>query len=327
MNSKTLRLLPLAFAVSGILAVQAAPGAPALQAQTAIQVSADPKRFDLVAVDGARHRLLAAHSQAGTLTVLDLDTDKLEREVPTGVDKVSGVAIDTADSKYFAGGIQGVAVIDSKTLEKTAFVATSGPTDDMAYDPDSHRLYVSHDDGTELWVIDARTNSLIGHIDIPGVPEIMGLDAATHRLYLNIKDKNEVAVIDLQKGMVMATWPAPATDSPHGLVMDLKTGRLYVAGHSAKVSVFSLPDGKSLPAIDIGDGRVDQIAFDAGTGRLYIPSSGRLVAVDTGKGSVLGETVIPKSTHSVAVDPKTHLVWIVYADEQHSYAQAFAPSL
>jgi len=126
--------------------------------------------------------------------------------------------------------------------------------------------------------------------------------------------------------MVMATWPAPATDSPHGLAMDLRAARLYVAGHSAKVSVFSLPEGKSLPAIDIGEGRVDQIAFDAGLGRLYIPSSGRLVAVDTASGTFLGEAAIPKSTHSVAVDPATHLVWIVYADDQHSYAQAFTPS-
>ncbi|MFI4921150.1 MAG: YncE family protein, partial [Gammaproteobacteria bacterium] len=166
---------------------------------------------------------------------------------------------------------------------------------------------------------------IIGHIDIPGVPEIMEMDAASHRIYINIKDKNEVAVIDLQKGAVTAVWPAPATDSPHGLALDLKGGRLYVAGHSPTVSVFSLADGKSLPGINIGDGRVDQIAFDAGTGKLYIPSSGRLVTVDTGTGSVLGDVAINKGTHSVAVDPNTHLVWIVYADDKASFAQAFAP--
>ncbi|HEV7163997.1 MAG TPA: YncE family protein [Gammaproteobacteria bacterium] len=324
MRTKTL-LLPFTLVAMGTLIppAEAAGNAP-LTAQAPIQVSAEAKRFDLVTVDAAQHRLLAAHSQAQAFTVLDITTDKLLGEIPVG-NKSSGVAIDTADGKYFASTDDGVAVIDSKSLQKTAFIKTSGPTDDMAYDADSHKLYVTHDDGTELWVVDARKDAIIGHIDIPGVPEIMEMDAASHRIYINIKDKNEVAVIDLQKGAVTAVWPAPSTDSPHGLALDLKGGRLYVAGHSPTVSVFSLADGKSLPGINIGDGRVDQIAFDAGTGKLYIPSSGRLVTVDTGTGSVLGDVAINKGTHSVAVDPNTHLVWIVYADEQHSFAQAFAP--
>lgn len=322
MQTKTLSLLALGLATS-LLGLQTDAAAP-LTPETPVQISPEAKRFDLVTVDVNQHRLLAAHSQAGALTVIDLGTGKLLREIPA-VEKTSGVAVDTADGKYFAGGIQGVAVIDGKTLEKTGFIPTAGPTDDMAYDPGSHKLYVSHDDGTELWVIDARKDAIVGHIDIPGVPEIMAMDAPAKRLYLNIKDKNEVAVVDLQKDAVVATWPAPGTDSPHGLALDAKGGKLYVAGHSARVSVFSVPDGKSLPAIDIGDGRVDQIAFDAGNGKLYIPSSSRLVAVDAGKGSVLGEVAIPKGTHSVAVDPATHLVWIVYADDKASYAQAFRP--
>ncbi len=324
MHAKTCLLLPLALAASLPAFAAQADNAP-LTAETPVQVSNEAKRFDLLTVDTAQHRLLAAHSQAGSLTVIDLNTNKVLAEI-AAADKVSGVAVDTADGKYFAGGIQGVAVVDSKTLKKTAFINTTGPTDDMAYDPASHKLYVTHDDGTELWVVDAEKEAVTGHIDIPGVPEIMGMDSAGHRIYINIKDKNEVAVIDLQKGAVVATWPVPATDSPHGIALDLKGGRLYVAGHSAKISVLSLPDGKSMPAIDIGDGRVDQIAFDAGTGNLYVPSSGRLLVVDTAKGTVLGQVTIPQGTHSVAVDPDSHRAWIVYADDKASYAQAFAPA-
>ena len=164
MRTNILLILPLVLSASAISAYAADAPAPALQAQTPIQVSADPKRFDLVTVDASQHRLLAAHSQAGTLTVIDLNTDKVVGEI-AAADKVSGVAVDTADGKYFAGGIQGVAVVDSKTLKKTAFINTSGPTDDMAYDPASHTLYVSHDDGTELWVVDARKDAITGHID------------------------------------------------------------------------------------------------------------------------------------------------------------------
>ena len=120
-------------------------------------------------------------------------------------------------------------------------------------------------------------------------------DADGKHLYQNIKDKNEVAVIDLASGKVVATWATPATDSPHGLALDAKNSRLYVSGHSAKVSVFSL-DGKVQPAIDIGDGRSDQSALDLETGRLYIPNSGKLVEVDVASGKVLGSVAIPQGT-------------------------------
>ena len=91
--------------------------------------------------------------------------------------------------------------------------------------------------------------------------------------------------------------------------------------------MFSLPAGKPVEGIDIGPGHVDQIAFDTLARRLYCPSSGRLVTVGVAAGAstVLGSVAIPQSTHSVAVDPRTHRVWIAYADKDHSYVQAFAP--
>ena len=319
MHPKTLLIFSLALSASTLPAYGADAPAPVLQAQAPIQVSAEPKRFDLLAVDATHHRLLAAHSQAGTLSIVDTDKNALEREIAVG-DKPSGVAVDAKDGMYFVGTLTGVTFVDSKTLEKTAFVATPGPTDAMVYA--DGKLYVGHDDGSELWVIDVKSAKLAGGIIIPGVPEIA--DADGKHLYQNIKDKNEVTVIDLGSGKIVATWATPATDSPHGLALDAKNGRLYISGHGAKVSVFSL-DGKSLPAIDIGDGHSDQTALDLGTGRLYIPNSGKLVEVETGTGKVLGSVAIPQGTHSVAVDPATHLVWIAYADDKHSYVQAFKP--
>ena len=315
MQAKTLMLL------SALLTVPLAQAAnpPPLQAQAPVQVSDEPKRFDLLAVDSGHHRLLAAHSQAGTLSIVDTTAGKLEKEIAVG-DKPSGVAVDTADGRYFVGTLAGVTFIDSKTLEKSGFVATPGPTDAMVYA--DGKLYVGHDDGSELWVIDVKSAKLTGSIALPGVPEIADTDGK--RLYQNIKDKNEVVAIDLGTGKIAATWPTPSTDSPHGLAVDAKAGRLYISGRSPNVTVLSLADGKAQSAIDIGDGRSDQTALDAG--RLYIPSSGRLVVVDTGDDKVLGQVAIPQGCHSVAVDPATHRVWIAYADDKASYVQAFAPA-
>jgi DNA-binding beta-propeller fold protein YncE len=326
-----MKTLPMSLVALWAAAATAMPGAlaapppPALSAQAPIEVSASPKRFDLMTVDSDRHRLLAAHSQAGTLTVIDLAADKLEREVPVG--KSSGVAVDPQDGKYFVGTTEGVAVVDRNTLGKTGFIPTPGPTDAMIFDPQDDRLYVGHDDAGELWVVDPRRDSITGRIAIPGAPELMAIDPQSHRLYVNIKPSNEVVAIDLAIGKVVAQWSTLPTDSPHGLVLDPAGRRLFVAGRSPTVSVFALPAGKPVEGIDIGPGHVDQIAFDGGEGRLYCPSSGRLVtvAITPGSDTVLGSVAIPQGTHSVAVDPRTHRVWIAYADKDGSYVQAFAP--
>jgi DNA-binding beta-propeller fold protein YncE len=302
-----------------------AAGSQALLPQAPIEVSAAPQRFDLMTVDAARRRLLAAHSRAGTLTVIDLEADKLEREVPVG--QSSGVAVDPQDGKYFVGTTQGVTVIDRNTLGKAGFISTPGPADALVFDSRDDRLYVAHDDDGELWVIDPRQDKITGRIVIPGAPELMAIDPQSHRLYVNIKPSNEVVAIDPGLGKIIAHWSTLPTDSPHGLALDLPNGHLFVAGRSRTVSVFALPAGRSVEAIDIGPGQVDQIAFDAGARRLYCPSNGRLVivAVAAAADTVLGSVTIPQGTHSVAVDPRTHRVWIAYADKDHSYVQAFAP--
>jgi DNA-binding beta-propeller fold protein YncE len=326
MNLKNL-LLPLLGMWTLIPNAAAASPSLTLKPEAPIEVSAAPKRFDLMAVDGSWRRLLAAHSQAGTLTVIDLSNRKQVAEIQVG--RSSGVAIDAHDGKYFIGTKNGVAIVDRSTLGKAGFIPTPGPADAMVFDPEHDRLYVGHDDGKELWIIDARHDRITGSIAIPGAPELMGIDQRTHRLYLNIKPLNEVVVIDSDSDRVIAHWPTRQTNSPHGLALDLHDHRLFVAGRSRTVSVLSLSQGTPLRGIDIGPGRVDQIAYDADARRLYCPSSGRLVAISIGGKSdaVIASVKIPQSTHSVAVDPHTHWVWIAYADKQHSYIQAFAPKL
>jgi hypothetical protein len=121
MSVRTL-LMFLAALWAGAMVMPGATAAAAPQQglfpQARIEVSAAPKRFDLMTVDSARRRLLAAHSKAGTLTVIDLAADRLEREVPVG--QSSGVAIDPQDGKYFVGTTQGIAVVDRNTLRKRA---------------------------------------------------------------------------------------------------------------------------------------------------------------------------------------------------------------
>ena len=309
------------------LVVSPAPAAdkPLLTPQPPLEVPGGPGGWDWMLVDVPRRRLLAAHPGTKTLAVLDLQKNALT-QVPTGV-AINGIAVDAADNKLFtAGGGQKVVVFDNTTLAKTGEITLTGPGDDIVLDPKTDTLYICHDDGVEDWTLDARTNALTGSVAIAGAPEYVAYDAGTDRLYQNIKPANVVQVINPATHAVEASWPTAPMTSPHGLAIDAKTRRVFAAGQG-KVVMLDQKTGKALASAAIAPGYVDQIAFDEGKKRLYCACG------DAGAISVVGETdkgltllgVVPThpKSHTLAVDPATHAVWISYTDPSGSYLQQY----
>jgi len=76
-----------------------------------------------------------------------------------------------------------------------------------------------------------------------------------------------------------------------------------------------------LGSVDIAEG-VDQIAFDPGNQRIYCAAGeGKLTVLQETKEAVksLGDVATPAGTHTLAVDPKTHSVWIAFAKGEDSF--------
>lgn len=298
----------------------AAPLPPSMHiARTQIIVPGGPGKFDWMTLDSRRQRLLAAHPGKGTLVLVNLRTGHLIKQIPVGT--VSGVAVDSADSRYFAGTKHNLVTINSRNFRIERKIRLPGPADAIAFDPKNRKVYVDHDDGSEIWVIDANTGKMVSDINLPGVPEYIEYDPETNRLYQNIKSKNEIAVIDPGRNAVQAIWPSAPTISPHGLALDFHTHRLFTAGNGT-LSALDMHTGKVFSTVRIAPGYVDQIAFDPMYKRIYSASSiGALAIVrETDAGCVLwGVVPVPKGTHSVMVDPRTHAAWISYSDGKNSY--------
>ena len=329
LNSPLARIL-LACAL-GLTTAMAHAGPPLtthlpLTALPPITVPGGPGGFDWMLVDRAQNRLYATHGGTKTLTVLDLNTGAV-RSVDAGA--VSGVTVDSADGKVFTGGAdQKVVILDNKTLEKTGEVAVTGPVDDIKYDPENGLVYAAHDDGAEDWVINAKTGTLVGTIPLPGAPEAFALDAGAGRLYQNIKPADCVDVIDPATNRVIAVWPTLPAKSPHGLVIDDATGRLFSAGGNGVLAVFSLKTGKVVASAAIAPG-TDQIAFDPKRRRIYCASRGFVSVVqETASGGVrsLGAVPAPRGAHTLALDPLTGDVWVSYSDATASHLQRFTVS-
>jgi DNA-binding beta-propeller fold protein YncE len=278
-------------------------------------------------VDEARRRLLANHTANNTLDVFDLDSGKLIKQVPTG--KAQGVAVVPEAGRYCVAVSreQAVVVINSQTLEKTGTIQLAGPADAIAFNPKNHCVYVGHDDGPHLWVIDTRTEKIVATIDIPEGPEWVLWDASTDRIFQNIKSNDSLLVIDPARNTIRERWATAPAKSPHGLALNAKTHRLFCAGTNGKLAVLNAGDGKLLGSADMVTG-VDQIAFDAAKDRLYCPSSsGKMTVLDTSGNSVkpIGDVTTARGAKTVAFDPKTHAVWLAYAEGGKCFVRKFTP--
>ncbi|CAN5723119.1 hypothetical protein BH11ARM2_BH11ARM2_22560 [soil metagenome] len=279
--------------------------------------------FDALAFDSQNHRVLAAHSGAGTLAVLDTETGKVE-EIDTG--SINGVAVSKKLDRYFvAGGGKELVAIDRKSLKVVGRVALSGPADLLAVDTKRGHVVVCHDDGTEDWVFDGASLAPVGTIVIEEAPEFIEYDKTTDRIYQNIKSTDHLQVIDPETRKVVATWDTAPMKSPHGLALDKKAGRAYSAGKNGKLVVLDMATGKVVQTLDIAPG-TDGIAIDAKLGRVYCPGKGKMTVVSTADGTVMGEIDLPAGAKNLAVDTATHTVWVSVTDDKGAHLASFKPS-
>jgi DNA-binding beta-propeller fold protein YncE len=253
--------------------------------------------------------------------VFDLDTGKLLKHVATG--KAQGVAVDSRGGKYYVSvsAEEIVAVVDSKTLEKTSEIKLAGPADDILFNPKNRCVYVDHDHGTNVWVIDTKQQKIVAAVPIPETPECIVYDPASDRIFQNVVSDNSLHVIDPVSNTVKARWPLAPAAKPHGLAIDSKTHRLFSAGNNGKLVVLDATNGKLITTVDIAPG-TDQVAFDAGNKRVYCGCGGGVISVvqETADGAtLLGNVKTVGTGKTLTVDPKTHAVWTAYFDKTNCY--------
>jgi DNA-binding beta-propeller fold protein YncE len=152
----------------------------------------------------------------------------------------------------------------------------------------------------------------------------MVLDQRRGKIFQNIKTSNSLQVIDLNMNTVAAEYALGDLKSPHGLAEDRSTGRLFAVGKNGKLVTLDADSGKILSTVDVTKNS-DQIAYDAGLKRLYIPGSGALqiLEVQDDGPKVIDTVPAPAGCHSITVDSNTHNVWVAYTDKVHSYVMKF----
>ena len=309
--------------LSAFLVISALGQTSPLTANSPIVVPGGAGGFDFMNVDVSNRLILAAHPKRSGFAVLDLKSGKV-KEVDTVA--VNGISADSKGKKVFAAGPGNTLVsFDSTTWNKVGSLALSGPGDCVQYNAKRGMLYVDNDDGTTLWVVNPKSLSIVKSVTIHEAPEYMEIYNGRNRIYQAIKSTDSVQVVDMDSLAVTDEWKLGTLKSPHGLAVDRKLGRVFVAGKNGKLVVLDAQSGKILSTLDVTPNS-DQIAYDSGLKRLYIPGNEKLdvIQVSANSAKVIGSVKVPKGCHSVTVDPTTHTVWVAYSDATESYLMSFS---
>ncbi len=291
-----------------------------------VELSGTQGKFDFIKVDPVNRRLLACHTGNNSLDVIDLDSSKLIKSIVTGA--AQGVAIDEKHSRYFVSTSKPskLVIIDSRKLESVSEMPLDDPADLVAYNAQSNRVLVCNDKKPVIWIIDPESKKVLATQTFPGGGmEDLSFDPEGKYLWQNLKDTSEVVKFDVSADKIIDRYSTLPAEKPHGLAMVPELGALLVVGGTGKLTLLSLQNGKTLSSCDVAQ-KVDEISYDPVMHQVYCASgTGVISVVSVENNTLTNVSIIPSSlgAHSIAVDSKTHTVWIVFAKGTQSFFQTF----
>ena len=185
--------------------------------------------FDHGAFEPATRRVFIAHTGRDCVEVIEHDG----RHVTTlpGFPEAAGVVADDGQVIVTNRGAASVAWIEARTLKTRSVVDTGARPNGVAILPrrDFAAVACIGDDsrGPELHVVgpDGAPRYVLA---LPGRPRWCVTDAEGTRLFLAIREPSMVLVARLPELDDVQHWLLPSHGA-HGIDIDLRTGRLYVA--------------------------------------------------------------------------------------------------
>ena len=269
--------------------------------------------WDYLTVDSDTHRLYV--SRGNRVQVVDVEKGEVVGEVKD-TPGIHGIALVPKRKNGFTsnGGESTVTIFDLETLKETARVKVGTKPDAIIYDPFSDRVFTFNAGSSDATAIDTETGKVAGTVKLGGKPEFAVADEKG-MVYVNIENKDEVVAFDAKELTVKDRWSVAPGKKPSGMSMDRAKRHLFVTCGNEKMVILDADKGKVLGSVTIGKG-TDACAFDPGA-KLAFSSNrdGTLTVVEEKKGEyqVLANVMTQNGARTMALDPKTHNVYLVTA--------------
>lgn len=311
MNRKTVITLAAAILTSICPLMYGADSAPKYQQVAKWQIGGEGG-WDYLAFDGVGNRLFIAHSDQ--ISVVDANSGKQVGEVPAK--HAHGITFVQDKNLGFSsnGGAGTVTVFDLKTLKPIQDIKVGQNPDAIIYDTHTKRVIVMNGKSEDVSVIDPDSLKVVTTVPVGGKLEFAATDP-TH-IYVNVEDKGEIAVIDSKNWKVANRWKLADCEEPSGLALDAKTGHLFTVCGNKKMLVLDSKNGQLVSTVPTGAG-TDAAAFDANLDLAFSSNGeGTLTLVKPeGRGYAVAQNVqTQKGARTMALDPKTHRIYLVTAE-------------
>lgn len=268
-------------------------------------------RFDYTSLDPGANRLYIAHMNASELLVFDVRRRVVVKTLP--VPGVHGVIAVPQLGRVFASATdaQEVLTIDAKTESIIARAPAGQYPDGLAYDPIERHVFISDESGGVETVINASGHR-IATIALGGGAGNVQYDAGSGRILVDVQTRDDVAVIDPRTNRIVRRIPLSGCANDHGLLVDSSRRLAFVAcDQNATLLTLDLRTMTVTGSATVGQAP-DVLAFDSSLRRLYVSAESGEVAVfaETAHGlRKVGQAFLATEAHTVAVDPRTHLVY------------------
>lgn len=282
-------------------------------------------QWDYVAVDDVNRRVYVSHGS--NLEVLDADSGAVVGKIPAPETDAStkstsqamhGAAIAQDLGRGFTsnGQTSTMTIFDLKTLKKIADVPVGEGPDGVLYDPASRRAFTFSNHTKGATAVNGADGTVAGNIDLGGKPEAAVADGSGN-VFVNIQDRDIVVKFDPRKLLVSDRWKVDPCHEPTSMAIDAANHRLFVGCRSKLLAVLNTDDGHLVTTLPIGGG-TDAAAYDADAHLVFTANGEGTVTViqqeSPDKYSVVENVKTEAGARTMALDPKTHRIFLSVAD-------------
>jgi DNA-binding beta-propeller fold protein YncE len=273
-------------------------------------------RWDYLTLDPEARRIYISRSTH--VMVVDEDSGKVVGDI-AGTKGVHGIALAPDLGKGYTsnGEAASVTIFDMKTLKPLSVVKVTGQNpDSILYDPATKRVFTFNGRSANATAIDATTEKVVGTIALGGKPETPVLDGKGN-IFVNIETKNSLAEFDAKTFAVKHTYPLPGCKGPSGIAMDTATRRIFIGCSDSNVmAIVNADTGKIVAKPAIAED-TDASRFDPETHLAFASCENGLSIIhedSPDKFSLAATVKTQDGARTMALDPKTHHVFVVTAD-------------
>lgn len=265
--------------------------------------------FDHAAVHAASGHVYVAHTANDAVDVFDRDRHLFSIPNLTGV---AGALVSDEAQLIFSSnrGENTVGIFAPGPEPEVTKVAVGVRPNGLAYDHGRKLLLAANVGDPEiarsytLTMVDVAARAVMASIEVPGRTRWAVFDPDAEVFYVNISDPAVIVVVDARKPTEIAHMIAVPAAGPHGLDLDLASGRLFCACDAGVLVTIDAASCKVLSERPLS-GTPDVIFFNRVRQHLYVAvgDPGVIDVFDTRSMTSLGRVETEKGAHTTALSP------------------------